>query len=123
MSARTGLASAPACSCCRTPGSNAADKKPSWRPRPRSIGLLVHLGKDLARDAKTVDAGRDARIAGDLHEDLADFVLADAVDQRTLDMHPQFMWPVQDRDHGEVEHAAGFARQLLAAPDRAPAIF
>jgi hypothetical protein len=38
-------------------------------------------------------------------------------------MGPQFVRPVQDRDHREVEHAAGLARQFLAAPDRAPAIF
>jgi hypothetical protein len=38
-------------------------------------------------------------------------------------MGPQFVRPVQDRDHREVEHAAGLARQLLAAPHRAPAIF
>ncbi|MEY9916125.1 hypothetical protein ABIF99_002440 [Bradyrhizobium japonicum] len=30
---------------------------------------------------------------------------------------------VEDRDHGDVEHAAGLARQFLAAPHGAPAIF
>src|SRR5690348_17855444 len=38
-------------------------------------------------------------------------------------MRPQLMRPVQDRNHGDVKHAAGLARQLLAAPHRAPAIF
>src|ERR1043166_7228681 len=44
---------------------------------PRNDGsVLLHLGEHFARDAKTVDACGNAGIAGDLHEDLADFVLA-----------------------------------------------
>jgi hypothetical protein len=31
--------------------------------------------------------------------------------------------PVQNRDHRQIEHAAGLARQFLAAPHRAPAVF
>ena len=84
---------------------------------------LVDFGEHFARDAETVDAGGHAGIDRDLHEDFADLVLGDAVGQRALDVRAQFVRPVEDRDHGEVEHAAGLARQFLAAPDRAPAIF
>src|SRR5262249_44749581 len=31
--------------------------------------------------------------------------------------------PVENRNHGQIEHAAGLARQSLPAPDRAPAVF
>src|SRR5205085_9676457 len=102
-------------------GGHAIDRAFA-RPMALPTLRLLHLGEYFARNAKTVDAGRDAGVAGDLHEDLADLVLAHPVDQRALDMHAQLVRPVQDRDHGEVEHAAGFPRQLFAAPDRAPAI-
>ena len=84
---------------------------------------LVQLREHLARNSKTVDPGGDAGIDRHLHEDFANLVPGDAVGQGALDVRPQFVRPVEDRDHGEVEHAAGLARQFLAAPDRAPAIF
>src|SRR6202034_3086281 len=56
-------------------------------------------------------------------EDFADFVTGGAVGQRALDMGPQFVLPVEDRNHRQIEHAAGLARQFLTAPDRTPAIF
>src|SRR5438105_10591744 len=84
---------------------------------------LVQFREHFARDAKAVDAGGHAGIDRNLHEDFADFVAADPVGQRALDVHAQLVRPVEDRDHGEVEHAAGLARQFVAAPHRAPAIF
>src|SRR5579864_1092845 len=84
---------------------------------------LVQFGEHFARDAETVDRGRHAAIDRDLHQDLADLVARDAVGQGALEMRAQFVRPVQDRDHRDVEHAAGLARQFLAAPHGAPAIF
>src|SRR6266436_9207455 len=83
----------------------------------------VDFGEHFARDAEAVDARGHAGIDRHLHEDFANLVLGHAVDQRALDVHPQFMRPVEDRDHRQIEHAAGLARQLLAAPHRAPAVF
>src|SRR5258708_10410647 len=84
---------------------------------------LVDFGEHFARDAKTVDARGHAGIDRHLHEDFADLILGGAVDQGSLDVHPQLMRPVENRDHGQIEHAAGLARQFLPAPHRAPAIF
>ena len=44
-------------------------------------------------------------------------------DVRARDVQLQLMRPVQPAEHRQVEHAAGLARQFLAAPHRAPAIF
>src|SRR6185312_5061216 len=88
----------------------------------RRLSGLVHLGKKFACDAETVDGGGHAGIDRDLHQDLADFLAGDAVVERAAQMRAQFVRPVQDRDHGDVEHAAGLARQFVTAPHRAPAI-
>src|SRR3954451_2721481 len=84
---------------------------------------FIDLREHFARNPKTVDRGRHAGIDRDLHQDFADFVAAHAVGQGALEVSAQFMRPVQDRDHGDVEHAAGLLRQLLAAPHRTPAVF
>src|SRR5262249_44870988 len=59
----------------------------------------------------------------DLQEDLGDLRLGDAVVERAAQMRTQLVRPVENRDHGEVEHAARLERQAFATPDRAPAIF
>src|SRR5260370_1429882 len=83
----------------------------------------VDFGEHFARDAEAVDARGHAGIDRHLHEDFANLVLGHAVDQRALDVHPQFMGPVEYRNHGKIEHAAGLARQFLAAPHPAPPVF
>src|SRR5260370_14413872 len=113
---------------CKASIRRRAMGKPIF-PRPMNpISMVcasasVDFGEHFARDAEAVDARGHAGIDRHLHEDFANLVLGHAVDQRALDVHPQFMRPVEDRDHGKIEHAAGLARQLLAAPHRAPAIF
>src|SRR3954462_5323653 len=83
---------------------------------------LVQFREHFARDSETVDAGRRAGIDGDLHEDFANLVPGYAVGQRALDVRPQFVWSVEDRNHREVQHAARLARQFIAAPHRPPAV-
>src|SRR3954453_21832651 len=101
-------------------GRGTSRPRPSRRHRSR---LAVDLREHLARDPKTVDRSRHATIDCDLHQDLADLVAADAVGECALQMRAEFVLTIEDRDHRDVEHAAGLARQLLAAPHRAPAIF
>src|SRR6187200_1678830 len=72
----------------------------------RAASALVDFGEHFARDPKTVDARGHAGVDRHLHEDFADLVLAHAVDQRALDVDPQFVRPVEDRNHRQIEHAA-----------------
>src|SRR5437868_10441416 len=83
--------------------------------------FLVEFGEGFARQAEAVHGAWYAGVDRHLHQDLANLVLADTVGQRALDMQLQLVRPVQHRDHGDVEHAARFAWQFVAAPDRAPA--
>src|SRR5262245_31761968 len=85
--------------------------------------LAFHFLEELARDAERIDRGRHPGIAPDLQEDFGDLRLGDAVGERAAQMRAQFMRPIEDADHREVEHAAGLRRQAFAAPDPAPAIF
>src|SRR3954453_16631051 len=101
-------------------GRGTSRPRPSRRHRSR---LAVDLREHLARDPKTVDRSRHAAIDCDLHQDLADLVAADTVGEGALQMRAEFVLTIEDRDHRDVEHAAGLARQLLAAPHGAPAIF
>src|SRR6202040_1638936 len=91
----------------------------------RRGGLLLcfDLLERLAGDAERVDPARDAGIDRDLGHHLADLVLGHAVPERALDMQLQFVRAIEDADHGDVEHAAGLAREAVAAPGGAPAIF
>src|ERR1051325_7149223 len=57
-----------------------------------------------------------------MDEDLADLLLGEPVGQRAADVQLQFMRPIEDRDHREIEHRALFLAQALAAPAGAPAI-
>src|SRR3984957_12529944 len=100
----------------------AAGKAP---PRHEEVepSALVQFSEHFARDAEAVDACGHAGIDRHLHEDFANFVPGDAVCQGALDMRWQLVRAVEDRDHGEIEHAAGLAWQFLAAPYGAPAIF
>src|ERR1700722_19493718 len=84
-------------------------------PPPRHEGRasgLVEFGKYFARDTEAVDARGNAGVDRNLHEDFANLGAAYAVGERALDVGPQFMRPVEDRDHREIEHAAGLARQF-----------
>src|SRR4051794_35003089 len=83
---------------------------------------VVELGEDLTSSAKAVDRGRHTRVDGDLQEDLPDLVTGDAVGQRGLDVRAQFMWPVEYRCHGQIQHAARLAAQAVAPPHRTPAV-
>src|SRR5262249_23285424 len=84
-----------------------------WSKRPGETDTCVgplrrlHLLEGLAGDAEGVDAARDARVDRDLSQHFTNFVLGDAVAQRAFDMQLQFVRPVQDADHRDVEHAAG----------------
>src|SRR5579872_1233564 len=84
---------------------------------------LIEFGKNFAGDAEAVDAAGNAGIDRDLHENFAYLVPAHAVGERAPDVSPQFVRPVEDRNHRKIEHAAGLARKFLAAPDCPPAIF
>src|SRR6266550_6501735 len=86
-------------------------------------GKLLLLRKHLSRLPERIDAGRDAGIDRDLHEDFADLVLGQPVGQRAADVQLQLVRPVEDRDHRQIEHRALLAREARTAPARAPAIF
>jgi hypothetical protein len=93
---------------------------------PMSMGVLFRpceFREEFARNAEAVDGGRHAGVDRHLQQNFADLITRDAVGQRTSQMGAQFMRTVQDRNHGDVEHAAGLARQLLATPHGSPAIF
>src|SRR6266849_1095371 len=91
--------------------------------RPGPSLFLPLLREPLARAAERLDRGRNAGVDRELDEHLADLLLADPVAQRAADVELELVRLVQRAEHGEVEQAAGFFRQLLAAPYRAPAIF
>src|SRR5690349_6713142 len=90
---------------------------------PSASPFLLHLGESLARDAEGIDARRDAALDRDLQEHLEDLGPRQAVAQRSLDVDLELVRAIEGAQHGEVEEAAGLLRELLAAPDRAPAIF
>src|ERR1700754_2320042 len=94
-------------------------------PGKREGGLrpLLDLSKGLTGDAEGIHTGGNPAIDRDLEEDFADLVLADAVGQCAFDMHLQLVRAVERAQHGEVQHAAGFLRQGLEAPDGSPAVF
>src|SRR4051812_2779420 len=92
----------------------------SWFMR---LSALLLVGKHLARDAKGIDRRRHSGIDRDLQENLANFVLGDAIGERSADMRLQLMRTVEDRDHRQIEHAAGLQRQAFAPPYGTPTIF
>src|SRR5947209_9755953 len=95
---------------------------PSGRPGMSRSWVLLHLGDHLLRHPYRVEHDRGAGIEPDVQEDLADFLLGDAVGDRAADMPAQLMLAIQNRQHCEVEHAARLAAQAVAAPHRAPAV-
>ena len=96
------------------------DVAPLTTTRPHAF---PSISANTSRAMRKLSTAAGMPIDRDLHQDLADLVAADAVGERALQMRAKLVLAVEDRDHRDVEHAAGLARQLLAAPHRAPAIF
>src|SRR6202043_1044580 len=84
--------------------------------------LRFHLLERLTGDAERIDAARNAGVDRGLRHDLAYLFLGDAVAQCAFDMQLQLVRPVEDADHGDVEHAAGLARETIAPPGGTPAV-
>ena len=90
---------------------------------PRRSGLFAGGVDHLACGAKAIDGSRHTRIDAYLQQHLADFFRAYTIAKRSRYMELELMRPVEHTEHCNVQHAADLARQFLAAPDRAPAIF
>src|SRR5688572_1323843 len=65
----------------------------------------VHFRESLARDARRVDARRDAAVHRDLQDDLADLLARETVVQRGLHVQLQLVGTIQRADHRDVDDA------------------
>jgi hypothetical protein len=85
-------------------------------PGLRAVDFLEHLGGDLER----FQAGRNAAIGSDLHQNLLDLVARDAVGQGGAQVEAKFGASVERSQHRQVDHAARLAREAGARPDHSP---
>src|SRR3984893_3587427 len=83
----------------------------------------ARLLERLARQPEVLDARGRAAIDRDLQQHLGDFLLGDAVLDRTLHVRLGLVMAVERRDHLYVEHAARPPVEAGRVPDRAPAVF
>src|SRR5258708_24650062 len=72
---------------------------------------LIDLGKRLARDAHTVDAGRYAAIHGHLQQHFANLLARHPIIERRLDVQFQLLRSIQRPDHPDLDETAGAHRQ------------
>src|ERR1700685_4522243 len=81
-------------------------KDQTYSPRACSRRFSVDLLEGFPRNSEWVAPARNTGVDRNLHHHLADLVFGNAVSQRAFDVELQFVGPVEDADHGDVEHAA-----------------
>src|SRR5690606_12230355 len=96
--------------------------RPSRPERSTARRFPLELRKGFLRDPERIDGRGNAGVDSDVQQHLADFLLRAAVADRALDVHLELVMTVQRAEQRDIQVAPRLLRQLLAAPDGAPAI-
>src|SRR5262245_20697711 len=85
--------------------------------KPTRSSDIAQLLEDFFRQPEAVHSCRDAAIDGNLQKYFFDLVFCNAVGERAPNVGLDFVWPIQCREHSQIQKAARFLIQTRPAPD------